>query len=427
MINMVIYTVAPGDTVNSIAEEFGVAPAIIEADNFLGDASLVVGQSLVIRFPSLTYTVMAGDTLNTIADSFDVSVNEIWQNNPRLSGSGNISVGEELVIEFEPPTRGDISLGGYAYPYINDTTLRFTLPYLTNLSIFAYGLREDGSLVVPEGEERLISEAREYGTNPLLMLTSLTESGNFSNELVNRILSDEALTARVVANTVDNVISKGYGGVELDFEYISPEYAARYASLARQLKSALGDEYVVFCDLAPKTSSSQPGLLYESHNYAELGAACDKVFLMTYEWGYQYGPPLPVSPIENVRKVIEYAVTVIPPEKIFMGIPSYGYDWQLPYERGVTVATPVSNVAAVALARRVGAEIQYDTAVEAPFFNYTDQNGAEHIVWFQDARSSEALASLAAEYSLDGIGVWNIMRRFPQLWPTLTGMYNIRK
>lgn len=424
---MVIYTAVAGDTVGSVAEQYGVSPEIIIAGNSLDSASLVTGQSLVIRFPALTYTVEPGDTLNAVAERFGVSTNELWQNNPRLMGGDTLNIGDELVIEFEPPTLGSITLGGYAYPYINDTTLRRTLPYLTNLSVFAYGLRPDGSLVVPEGEERLINTAREYGAVPLLMLTSLTEGGTFSNELVNSILADEALTARVVANTVDNVISKGYGGVELDFEYISSEYAPRYAALARSLKAALGDDYVVFCDLAPKTSASQGGLLYESHNYAALGDACDKVFLMTYEWGYQYGPPMAVSPIENVRRVIEYAVTEIPPEKIFMGLPSYGYDWRLPYERGITVAEPVSNKTAIDLARRVGAEIQYDEEAQAPFFTYTDEGGAEHIVWFQDARSAEALASLAAEYSLDGIGVWNIMRWFGQLWPVLTGLYNIRK
>lgn len=264
---MIIYTVKAGDTVSSIAEEYGVTPEIITYDNSPLPDSLVVGQSLVIRFPTLTYTVEDGDTLTSIADQFGVSVNELFQNNPQLSGEDSITAGEELVIEFEAPTLGNISLGGYAYPYINDVTLRRTLPYLTNLSVFAYGMREDGSLVVPEGEERLIDEAKSYGAVPLLMLTSLTEAGNFSNELVNAVLASGELSARVIANTVDNVISKGYGGVELDLEYISQQYAANYASFARDLKAALGEGYTVFCDLAPKTFAAQPGLLYESHDY----------------------------------------------------------------------------------------------------------------------------------------------------------------
>ena len=194
---MVIYTAVAGDTVGSVAEQYGVSPEIIIAGNSLDSASLVTGQSLVIRFPALTYTVEPGDTLNAVAERFGVSTNELWQNNPRLMGGDTLNIGDELVIEFEPPTLGSITLGGYAYPYINDTTLRRTLPYLTNLSVFAYGLRPDGSLVVPEGEERLINTAREYGAVPLLMLTSLTEGGTFSNELVNSILADEALTARL--------------------------------------------------------------------------------------------------------------------------------------------------------------------------------------------------------------------------------------
>lgn len=56
------------------------------------------------------------------------------------------------------------------------------------------------------------------------------------------------------------------------------------------------------------------------------------MLLMTYEWGYSYGPPMAVSPLQAVRSVLDYAVTEIPPEKIFMGFPNYAYDWPLPFE-----------------------------------------------------------------------------------------------
>ena len=86
--------------------------------------------------------------------------------------------------------------------------------------------------------------------------------------------------------------------------------------------------------LAPKTSAGQKGTLYEGHDYTAIGAACDAALLMTYEWGYTYGPPMAVAPIRNVRQVVEYALTEIPPEKIWLGVPTYGYDWTLPYEKG---------------------------------------------------------------------------------------------
>lgn len=86
--------------------------------------------------------------------------------------------------------------------------------------------------------------------------------------------------------------------------------------------------------LAPKTSSEQKGLLYEGKDYSGLGQAANGVLLMTYEWGYTYGPPMAVAPINKVKEVLDYAITQIDTNKISLGIPNYGYDWPLPYERG---------------------------------------------------------------------------------------------
>ena len=98
---------------------------------------------------------------------------------------------------------------------------------------------------------------------------------------------------------------------------------------------------------APKTSDRQRGILVEGVDYAKLGENADAVFLMTYEWGYTYGPPMAVAPLDKVREVVEYALTRIPPEKIILGIPNYGYDWPLPYERGITRARSIGNEEAV--------------------------------------------------------------------------------
>ena len=155
--------------------------------------------------------------------------------------------------------------------------------------------------------------------------------------------------------------------------------------------------------LAPKTSTDQPGLLYEGMDYALLGANADNVFLMTYEWGYTYGPPMAVAPLNKVRQVVEYALTQIPKEKILMGIPNYAYDWALPYERGITKARLIGNVEAVHIAAENGVSIQYDDLAQSPHFNYT-RNGIAHEVWFEDVRSIEAKLNLAREYELLGVG-----------------------
>ena len=132
-----------------------------------------------------------------------------------------------------------------------------------------------------------------------------------------------------------------------------------------------------------------------------------------------------VAPLPNVRRVVEYALTEIPAEKIWLGIPNYGYDWRLPYQQGVTRATSISNQYAVSLAGRYGAEIQFDTTAQTPWFRYTDENGTQHEVWFEDARSILAKLNLISEYNLSGAGYWNMMRPFPQNWQILGSMYRI--
>ena len=103
-----------------------------------------------------------------------------------------------------------------------------------------------------------------------------------------------------------------------------------------------------------------------------------------YEWGYTYGPPMAVAPLPNVRRVLDYAVTEIPPEKIYLGIPNYGYDWPLPFRQGETKARSISNQYAVEMAVAYRAAISYDETAQSPWFNYT-RDGRAHVVWFEDA------------------------------------------
>ena len=194
---MTIHTVPEGETLTSIAREYGVSPSLIQELNQLSDPnSLITGQALVILYPETVHTVESGETLLGIAGEYGVSVIQLLQRNPDLSGLSNIYPGQTLVISYQSPPDVRITTTGYAYTYISDAVLRRTLPYLTYLSVFSYGLRPDGSLIEPQDDQRLIDLAREYGAVPLLMLTSLNEGGTFSSELINSIFGQRSLAGR---------------------------------------------------------------------------------------------------------------------------------------------------------------------------------------------------------------------------------------
>lgn len=424
---MVIHVVQPGESLYRISQRYNVPlQYIIQQNELQNPNKLTPGQTIVVPQPTETYTVKRGDTLGNIAADNGTTVMKLWQDNPQLGGTDRIFPGQQLVLQFKQPKLGTFAVNGYAYPNVDLRVLRKTLPYLTYLSIFSFGFDASGR-IIPQNVDLLTRMARQYQVKPLLVLTTLGEDGQFSSERAHVLLLNPALRSTLIESLTQFLKGHGFAGVDVDFEYIPPEDAEAYATLIRELRTRLNTEgLTVMTALAPKTSADQPGLLYEAHDYKALGEASNNVLLMTYEWGYALSAPMAVAPVNKVAKVLDFAVSVVSPENIFMGIPNYGYDWTLPYIQGQSRARSIGNVQAVDQAIQVGAPIQYDALAQAPHYNYWRER-AEHEVWFEDARSIRAKLALAGEYRLHGVSIWNIMRYFPQLWLVLNQLYNIEK
>lgn len=424
---MIIHVVRPGESLYSIGQLYNVPPFKIADDNELTDPSrLAVGQTLVILEGIRKHRVMPGESLYSIAMQYGVTVQSIVDMNPQITSPMTIYPGQIIDIPSKTKELGTIEVNGYAFPNIDMDVLKKTLPYLTYLSIFSYEVNPDGTLNTIEDEE-LIKVAREAGVAPIMVITNLESGGGFSSDIARSILSNEEIQETLINNIISILKEKNYYGLDIDFEYIYPEDRELYNNFLRKVTSRLEPlGYTVTTALAPKISADQKGVVYEGHDYPVHGALADHVVIMTYEWGYTYGPPLAVAPINEVEKVINYALTEIPSEKILMGIPNYGYDWTLPYVRG-TAAKTVTNTGAVDLAVNVGAAIQYDQQSQAPFFTYYDSDGKQHIVWFEDARSIESKLKLANRKNLGGVSYWTINRYFPQNWLVLDSLFNIKK
>ena len=375
------------------------------------------------------YIVTSGDTVDSIASLYGITAASVIYNN-QLVYPYRLAVGQALLLSAgeSPSEKRSIITGGYAYPFINSSVLTETLQYLTNLYIFSYGFTTTGELVPPALDDSwMISLAAENNTAPILTLTPFGPDGMFNNYLISAVVNDSTVRQTLIENLLATITAKGFEGVDIDFEYILREDRVPFADFVANVRTAVNElGYPVSVALAPKTSDDQPGLLYGGKDYALLGEAADNVLLMTYEWGYTYGPPMAVAPINKVRQVVDYAITRIPVEKINLGIPNYGYDWPLPYERGVTKARTISNNEAVQIAIDNNVPIEFDQTAMSPFFTY-ERDGISHEVWFEDVRSLREKYSLIQEYSLRGAGFWQIMNLFRAGWLLLQDTFHITK
>lgn len=374
------------------------------------------------------YVVKSGDTVNAIAGLYGVDAQQIIFDN-QLIYPYELAVGQALFIgSGEREATRAINVGGYAYPFISRWVLNETLPFLSELLVFSYGFTPEGMLVEPLwDDEWMIEAAMRFGTRPILTLTPFGEDGQFNNQLISKLINNQDSINMLINELLRTMEQKRYMGVDIDFEFIKEEdrdaFSAFVGNVAETMR-AYGYETSVA--LAPKTSKEQRGILVSGKDYRALGEAADYVLLMTYEWGYTYGPPMAVAPLNQVRRVVEYALTEIPAEKINLGIPNYGYDWPLPFERGVTAARTINNVQAVRIAIEQRAEIQFDEISMSPYFTYTE-NGIRHEVWFEDVRSLTAKFDLIKEYNLRGCSYWQIMQFFRANWLSLREWFYIDK
>ena len=375
------------------------------------------------------YVVVPGDNVDEISTRYGVPSESLIYAN-QLVYPYQLAIGQALLIPDAPnqEERRVIVANGYAYTYISPWVLEQTLPYLTELSVFSYGFSEEGYLLPPPSDDVwMIRRAEQEGALPVLTLTPFGADGQFNNNLISAVVNNPEAKERLFLQLAQVMEQKGYGGLDIDFEYIKAEDRDAFTAFVAEAAERMNARgYQVSVALAPKTSADQQGLLYEGKDYRALGEAANHVLLMTYEWGYKYGPTMAVAPLNMVRRVLDYAVTEIIPEKIMLGIPNYGYDWPLPFERGVTEAVTIGNVEAVQIAIRNGAQIQFDPVAASPYFQYWT-GGIQHEVWFEDVRSLREKFALITEYGLRGCGYWQIMRLFRANWLLLADTFWIQK
>lgn len=250
-----IYIVASGDTIDSISERYSFSPSSISFINQLPyPYRLTPGQALL-----LTDVPEFGSSAGLLSFSDNKNLKSIYS-------------------------------GGYAYPFISPWVLEQTLPFLSYLYIFSYGITANGDLIPPALDDTwMIETALSYQTSPVLTLTPFGPDGKFNNYLISQVVNNLEVRERLKDNLVSVITEKGYQGLDIDFEYILKEDRDAFTDFVAYMREAVNElGYLVSVALAPKNSAEQTGLLYEGKDYAGLGAAADYVLLMTYEWGYTY-------------------------------------------------------------------------------------------------------------------------------------------
>lgn len=418
---MFFHFVKKGDSIYNLSKHYSVEiDQISENNSLINPGELVINQCLLIN--KNTYKVKRGDNLYEISKKFNISLNEIKKFNPQITSD---FIKENQIINLINKDKNKKVFNGYAYEFSSLENIKKTLPYLTYLSIFSYRVDEEGNLS-EVNDDQMIRMAKEYNVKPIMVITNSKQKGGFSPDIVNKIVTNENIIDTLFANIERVLKDKDYYGLNIDFEYVNPNDKDNFIRFIKKASQYFKQRnYYLSIALAPKYNDEQKGLLYEAHDYKQLSNFVDNVIIMTYEWGYTYGPSMAVAPINEVKKVLNYATTRIDREKIIMGIPNYGYDFKVPYEKGQK-AKSITNPQAIVIAYNNHSEIKRNQKYMTPYFNYLVDN-QEHEVHFDDPCSIEEKLSLIDEYNIGGGSIWTISNYCEYIYLLINNGYIVQK
>ncbi|WP_128894978.1 LysM peptidoglycan-binding domain-containing protein [Longirhabdus pacifica] len=416
------HVIQEGESLYRIAEQYRTTvDAIVTLNNITNPALIYPGVRLLI--PPTIHTVKMGESVSQIARDYQVTVQQLLNAN-QITDPNLIQAGSSIIIPFK---RDEIEVSAFLLDMGEEGAQLVSQvdPYLTFIIPFTYIFSADGSLNALN-DEPVIQTAQQENIVPIMAVTNFTFNDPGST-LANTLLSSEALQTKLLTEAIAIMKQKQYKGINFDFENVLPEDREKYNQFVQLAVDMLHPEgFFVSTSLAPKYSADQKGLLYEAHDYAFHGNVADFVILMTYEWGYRKGPPQAISPINQIERVLDYAVSVMPRDKIVMGFQIYARDWLLPHVQGQEAQT-FSPQEAEQRAIESNAAIQYDVLAQSPYYQYYDEQGRAHEVWFEDARSALAKFDTAKKYNLRGIAYWVLGYPFPQNFLLLDDQFDIKK
>lgn len=231
------------------------------------------------------------------------------------------------------------------------------------------------------------------------------------SDVLHALLSNATNRSRLINALVQEVRNSGYEGVNIDFELMSANDADNFTTFLRELKQALGTDKELSVAVFGRTGKEKWATPYQ---YDKIGAIADSVVVMAYDYHYTTSAPGPIAPLWWVKEVAQYMARTMPPEKVLMGMATYGYDWP-----NNSSATSVTSPKLSQLQSQYQVQSHWDESSYSPYYTYWDEKGRQHEVWLENQKSLTAKWEVVDEHQLGGVSFWRIGTGFNDLYKVL--------
>ncbi len=300
-----------------------------------------------------------------------------------------------------------------------------------------YQVDADGLLSGGSGAEILrVAQQKNVAVMPIVSL--------FDQEVFHELASSSKAQARMNDAMIRECKAHGYRGFQIDFEHIYWTDRALLTELVARSATAL---HAAGFQLSVAVIPNAPGYVTTKYGFeawmfrqwrgaydlAALGRSADWISLMTYDQHTRWTMPGPVAGWEWTIENVEYALKLVPADKLLLGIPLYGYRWYAESPEQSSdgqspefTADQVSESEAMRLAASHGVgKVEWDAEDHSPYFYFYRQQMREW-VYFTDARAFEDRVELVDRYHLKGYCAWVLGTEDPKIWKSMPDHAQIR-
>ena len=294
--------------------------------------------------------------------------------------------------------------------------------FFSYVNLFWYYMDSSGNVNKYEyanEDKNIVKLAHDNNVKADMVITNLSEFSGAEwddGQRVEKMIEGISSRKYHISQIIEKLNTLNFDGVVIDYEQLKPSAKDDFTNFIWDLSLALHkNNKFLSVVLHPKTSEDNPDENGKFQDWKQLSLYADQLQIMGYGEHWDNSGPGPIASISWLKRILDYARSIdIPKEKIILGIPLYGYDWDT-----------ISGGNAKDLTYQDVEKLMIDHAILRPGwdeksqsynFSYIDKNNHKHEVWFENQRSTEAKINIAKSYGLLGITFWRLGEEDPNVW-----------
>ncbi len=295
------------------------------------------------------------------------------------------------------------------------------------VSLFWYKIDENGNLGAYKGaveDKSIIEFAHNNNVKVLALVANLSESGDgtWDHKRVDNVIATKEAREKHINDLVDLVEKNNFDGIDIDYEALKSYQKDDFSLFIEELSKELHKkDKILGVAIHPKTSEDNP--LEDNGSHAQdlrnIGKHADQLYFMTYLEHGAFSEPGPIGSLSWMEQVIKYGTYKVPRQKAYLGIGLMGAQWtKNPDGTHTATESEMSFLDVLSKANIYKLTPIWDETSKTPYLIFSE-NGAENVIWFENAESIRLRIDLAKKYNAGGVAFWRFGGEDERIWEYL--------